>query len=70
MALKPQRDGARTYIWKSGMSPATSVEFVARYGWRALEDVSYEDLATRHIEPSGRRLGSTPVERIVYAEKP
>ena len=57
-------------LWKFGMSPATSAEFVARYGWRVLDDVSYEDLATRYIAPSGRRLGATPVERIVYAEKP
>lgn len=56
-------------LWKFGMSPATCAEFVARYGWRVVEDVSYEDLAKRYIEPTGRRLSSTPVERMVYAEK-
>jgi hypothetical protein len=39
------------------------------YGWRIIEDVGYDELADKYIVPTGRRLASTPVERMVYAER-
>lgn len=56
-------------LWKFGMLSATFAEFLAHFGWRVIEDVGYEELAKRYIEPTGRPLTSTPVERMVYARK-
>ena len=56
-------------LWQFGLMPQTCAEFIAPYGWRMVEDVSYDQLAEKYVRPTGRRLKSTPVERIVYAEK-
>jgi O-methyltransferase involved in polyketide biosynthesis len=58
-----------TEVWLFGMEPEDCVTFLRGYGWRVIEDIGYDELAGRYIEPTGRRLASTPVERIVYAEK-
>jgi len=36
---------------------------------RVLEHLGYEELAERYVKPTGRKLVSTPLERMVYAEK-
>ncbi|AAM03623.1 TPA: class I SAM-dependent methyltransferase [Methanosarcina acetivorans] len=56
-------------IWLFGMDPEEWPKFLERYGWKVVEHVGYEELAGRYIRPTGRELASTPVERIVYAEK-
>jgi len=56
-------------IWLFGMEPEDCPSFVEPYGWRVIEDVSYDELAAKYVVPAGRRLSSTPVERMVYAEK-
>jgi methyltransferase (TIGR00027 family) len=56
-------------LWLFGMTPETCPAFAAHYGWRVVEDIGYDELANRYIRPSGRRLSSTPIERMVYAEK-
>jgi methyltransferase (TIGR00027 family) len=56
-------------IWLFGMDPEDCQSFLKSYGWRIIEDVGYLELADRYIVPTGRQLASTPVERIVYAEK-
>ena len=58
-----------TKLWLFGLTPETCPEFLSPYGWRVIEDVSYEELGNRYLAPTGRRLTSTPVERMVYAEK-
>jgi methyltransferase (TIGR00027 family) len=58
-----------TKLWRFGMAPECSPDFLRQYGWRVVEDVGYDELATRYLEPTGRRLTSTPIERMVYAEK-
>jgi len=52
-----------------GLDPEDVADFLTGHGWRLLEHVSYEELAARYVEPTGRRLLSTPLERRVYAEK-
>lgn len=59
----------REKAWLYGMDPAEVPGFLAGYGWRVLEDVSYEELAERYVKPTGRELASTPIERVVYAER-
>ncbi len=56
-------------IWRFGMEPEDCPNFLKGYGWRIIEDVGYDELADKYIVPTGRRLASTPVERMVYAEK-
>jgi len=56
-------------IWLFGMEPENCPSFLNGYGWRMIEDVSYAELAEKYIGPPARRLTSTPVERMVYAEK-
>ena len=56
-------------IWLFGMEPEDCPNFLKGYGWRIIEDVGYNELADRYIVPTGRRLASTSLERIVYAER-
>lgn len=55
--------------WIFGMEPNAWPDFLKRYGWRIIEDVGYEELVEKYGKPAGRNLLSTPIERIVYAEK-
>jgi len=56
-------------IWLFGMDPEDVVDFLGVYGWRMLEHLGYEELAERYVKPTGRKLVSMPLERMVYAEK-
>ncbi len=56
-------------VWLYGMEPENCPNFLRGYGWRIIEDVSYDELADKYVVPTGRRLTSTPVERMVYAER-
>jgi methyltransferase (TIGR00027 family) len=58
-----------TKVWRFGMEPEMWPAFLERYGWRVVEDLGYDELTARYVAPAGRRLRSTPVERLVYAEK-
>jgi hypothetical protein len=51
------------------MEPGDCVTFLRGYGWLLIEDLGDDELAGRYIGPTGRGLASTPVERMVYAEK-
>jgi methyltransferase (TIGR00027 family) len=56
-------------IWLFGMAPDAWPKFLKEYGWQEIEDVGYEEMAEKYIKPTGRILASTPIERMVYAEK-
>lgn len=58
-----------TKVWLFGMEPEDCPGFLKHYGWRVIEDVGYDELAHRYLAPAGRRLATTPVERMVYAER-
>ncbi len=34
-----------------------------------IEDIGFGEFEEKYINPSGRTLASTPVERLIYAEK-
>lgn len=59
----------RDKIWLFGMDPEEWPDFLEGYGWEVAEHVGYEELAERYIKPTGRKLASTPVERIIFAKK-
>jgi len=56
-------------IWLFGMEPEDCPAFLEGYGWRIIEDVGYDQLVNRYIDPGRRKLTFTPVERMLYAEK-
>lgn len=56
-------------IWLMGLEPERVDEFLGKYAWRLVEDVSYDLLAEKYVKPTGRKLDSTQVERIALAEK-
>lgn len=56
-------------IWFFGMEPEDVADFLGGYGWRVLEHLGYEELAERYVKPTGRKLVSMAIERMVYAEK-
>jgi methyltransferase (TIGR00027 family) len=55
--------------WLFGIDPENVADFIGVYGWRVLEHLGYEELAERYVKPTGRRLESMAIERVVYAEK-
>jgi methyltransferase (TIGR00027 family) len=59
----------RDKIWLFGMDPEGVAGFLEPYGWGVVEHLSYQELAGRYVKPTGRDLASTPIERMVYAEK-
>lgn len=56
-------------VWIFGLEPEDWPDFLKAYGWQVIEDVGYDELAEKYVKPTGRVLASTPVERMVYAEK-
>lgn len=58
-----------TKVWLFGMNPEDWAAFLKPYGWRMVEDLEYGVLAEKYVAPTGRQLATTPVERIIYAEK-
>ncbi len=55
--------------WLFGMEPGEVPDLLGGYGWHVLEDRGYGELAERYVLPTGRKLHSTSIERVVYAEK-
>ena len=55
--------------WHFGLDPAKVADFLGEYGWRLIEDLSYEELNNRYAKSIGRNLPSMKVERMVWAEK-
>ena len=56
-------------IWLFGIDPEAVADFLGGYGWRVLEHLGYEELAEVYVKPTGRKLESLAIERVVYAEK-
>ena len=55
--------------WIFGIDPEAWPQFLEEYGWRIIEDIGAEDLEEKYVKPTGRILASTPIERIIFAEK-
>jgi methyltransferase (TIGR00027 family) len=56
-------------VWIFGMEAKAWPDFLKEYGWQVIEDAGYDELSEKYIKPTGRTLASTPIERMVYAEK-
>jgi methyltransferase (TIGR00027 family) len=55
--------------WFFGIDPEDVADLIGVYGWGVLEHLGYDELAERYVKPSGRKLESMALERLVYAEK-
>ncbi len=56
-------------IWHSAFDPVMLPAYLGDFRWKIIEDKGYDELADGFLKPSGRNLKSTPVERMVFAEK-
>jgi methyltransferase (TIGR00027 family) len=56
-------------MWHFGFDPAEVADFLHEYGWRLIEDLSYEELNNRYAKSIGRYLPSMKIERMVWVEK-
>lgn len=66
---KMYKDYVTNNIWLFGMEPEAWPNFLKEYGWQIIEDISYEEIAKKYVKPTGRKLASTQVERMIYVEK-
>lgn len=66
---KAYADYVESGLWTFGMNPPAWPDFLAQYGWQIVEDVGYGRLAPDYIQPTGRNLATTPIERLIYAQK-
>lgn len=56
-------------MWIFGMNPEEWPDFLDHYSWKLIEDIDFRELHDKYISPTGRKLASTPIERLIYAEK-
>jgi methyltransferase (TIGR00027 family) len=56
-------------IWIFGMNPENWPDFLNQFGWEIIEDIDFLELHEKYVRPTRRSLASTPIERIIYAEK-
>jgi hypothetical protein len=56
-------------IWIFGMNPEKWPQFLEEYDYKIIEDVEVKDLIDKYVNTTGRTLASTPIERIIFAEK-
>lgn len=66
---KAYKQYVQNKVWFFGMNPEAWPDFLKQYGWEVVEDVTYGELSKKYVQPTGRELASTPVERIVHAKK-
>ena len=57
-------------MWHFGLRPLEVPPLLAEFGWSEREQVGRAQYLRRYVQPLGRRLSVTDVERFVLAEKP
>jgi methyltransferase (TIGR00027 family) len=60
----------RNPLWHFGLDPDEVDGVLARFGWRTVEHLGYDELDERYVKPAGRELGWMAIERIVHGRKP
>jgi methyltransferase (TIGR00027 family) len=56
-------------LWRFGLHPEQVAAFLAEYGWREIEQVGPDDYDARYLQPAGRQMTTSEIERAVYAER-
>lgn len=59
----------KTGTWIFGMEPEEWPQFLESYGWKMLEEMGAEEASEMYVKPTGRLFKTTPIERIIFAEK-
>lgn len=54
-------------LWQFGLHPEEVAGFLAEYGWCETEQVGPDEYAARYLEPAGRAIIASEIERAVYA---
>jgi len=52
--------------WKFGKNPEEWNDYLSKFGWQIIEDKNYSDLTQIF---SVRKLNTTKIERIIFAQK-
>jgi methyltransferase (TIGR00027 family) len=60
---------ARQRIWRYGMYPDRVAAFLAEYGWTEDEQVGAAEYRERYLEPAGRDLPVSEIERFASATR-
>jgi len=56
-------------LWHFGLAPGQVATFLEPCSWKELEQVGSQEYTARYLEPVGRTMPVTEIERAVYAEK-
>jgi methyltransferase (TIGR00027 family) len=56
-------------VWKFGLAPHEVAALLREYGWVEREQMGPAEYVARYIEPAGRRMPVSEIERFVRAEK-
>ena len=56
-------------LWRFGLAPGEVGGLLASYGWVERDQVGAAEYRARYLEPAGRELSVSDLERFVYAEK-
>jgi methyltransferase (TIGR00027 family) len=56
-------------IWHFGLDPKKVPAFLEQFGWKEVEQIGTREYAVRYLNPAGRSLPVTEIERAVSAEK-
>jgi methyltransferase (TIGR00027 family) len=59
----------RSQRWKFGLLPEDIAGFLARYGWRLIDQAGPDEMMARYVRPAGRHLTASQIEWSAYAEK-
>ena len=56
-------------FWKLWAGAGAGARFLSPYAWAELEQVGSQEYTDRYLQPCGRVLPVTEIERLVYAHK-
>lgn len=57
-------------VWRFGIAPEDVGGLLRPYGWVEREQVGHEAYAAGYLQPTGRELRVSEIERFVYADRP
>jgi methyltransferase (TIGR00027 family) len=57
----------RRRLWRFGLDPEQVAGLLAEYGWTEAEQLGPREFTARYLEPAGRRLPVSEIERSVHA---
>lgn len=56
-------------VWQYGIDPSRVGALLQTHGWREVEQAGATEVMHRYVEPTGRALPVSEIERCVYAER-